>query len=135
MTEPDLRVRLAAHAPGDRLVPAVLDGPLSCAGQLIGVPAGRYDWLRLVVSSPGEAVWPVWLHYAGGLDPEDLPVPAGENVTTRLPVTRRDDLVGLRLPEAPGLVVHALTFVRPFRAGYPETAGAPLGLRTEVANP
>jgi hypothetical protein len=135
MIEPDSRVCLAEHAPGTRSVPAVLDGPLRCAGQLIGVPAGRYDWLRFVVSSPSKALWPVWLYYAGGLDPEDFPVPAGQEVTTRLPVTRRDDLVGFRLPRVPGLVVHALTFVRPFRAGYPETAGAPIGLRTEVANP
>lgn len=99
--------------------PELAAGPLTCAGQTLTVPPGRYDWLWLTVSSSVALTATAWLTYAGGLDPEPLAVPAGPGRTVRLPVTRRDDLRAVRLPDEPRLRLHEVTFVQPSRP-YPE---------------
>lgn len=84
---------------------------LRCEGQLVPAPAGRYDWLHLLLdgAEPGEEVDEVvWLHYENAVDPEWLRTAAGEPAT-RLPVTRTERLVQVRLPERPGLRVVAMT--------------------------
>lgn len=116
---------------GTRFVHAALPGTVTCTGQSLAVAPGRYDWLWLRVSSSAELTVTVWLYYAGGLDPEPLVVPAGEDEPVRLPVTRRDDLQALRLPDEPRLRLHAVTLVRP--AGSPHSEPRP-GSEKEVAS-
>ncbi|MGW5867824.1 hypothetical protein ACWFRJ_37420 [Streptomyces sp. NPDC055239] len=107
-----------------------LDAPVPCDGRLLAVPAGHYDWIRLLVAAddPAEVDEEVWLHYREGADPEWLRTtgPAGPAApaapadgdlrTARVPVPRRSELVGLRLPNRPGLTVHSLDAVGPDRA-------------------
>ena len=48
---------------------------LRCAGQLIQLPVGRYDWLYLLAASERRSEDTVYLHYAdGSVDPEWLRV-------------------------------------------------------------
>ncbi|MFI5496374.1 hypothetical protein [Actinoplanes sp. NPDC051859] len=109
---PDLDLHPVADAPGSRTARAVPDSPVPLAGQLLGVPAGSYDWVHveLDATAPGEADW--WLYYADGLDPEPLSWAAGVR-TVRLPVTRRSTLTAVRLPVAEGVALHSLTLVAP----------------------
>ncbi|WP_409060160.1 hypothetical protein [Streptomyces sp. SYP-A7185] len=104
-----------------------LAAPVPCDGRLLAVPAGHYDWIRLLVAGddPAELDEEVWLHYREGADPEWLRTtgPAdGAPRTARVAVPRRSELVGLRLPDRPGLTVHALDVV-----GTPRAAGLPNG--------
>lgn len=104
--------------------------PVPCDGRLLAVPPGHYDWIRLLVAADDPAELDaldeeVWLHYREGADPEWLRTtgPAdGALRAARVPVPRRSELVGLRLPERPGLLVHALDVVGATRA-----AGLPIG--------
>lgn len=46
-----------------------------CAGQLIDVPLGRYDWIHLLAAAERRTEDQLWLHYdGGGVDPEWLRV-------------------------------------------------------------
>ncbi|CAL9628012.1 hypothetical protein SUDANB15_05986 [Streptomyces sp. enrichment culture] len=97
----------------NRLVPVPVAAPLPCAGQLLEVPEGRYDWLRIEVGAPdrAETVGTAWLHYAHGVDPEHFVVPDGGAGPVWLPVPRRDALRAVRLPAAPELTVRSMTAV------------------------
>jgi hypothetical protein len=49
--------------------PDKADGQMNnvrCAGQLVGVPAGRYDWLYLLAASERRSEDTVAMHFAGG---------------------------------------------------------------------
>ncbi|MCD9196197.1 hypothetical protein [Streptomyces albireticuli] len=49
---------------------------IRCAGQLIEVPTGRYDWIQLLTAAERRTEDQVLLHYAdGSVDPEWLRVP------------------------------------------------------------
>ena len=67
---------------------------------ITAVPPGRYDWLDVDVDVAAPTAAIVWLHYAGGIDPEDLIVDAIGRSTVRVPVTRRDTLAAVHLPES-----------------------------------
>ncbi|MBU8858606.1 MULTISPECIES: hypothetical protein [unclassified Micromonospora] len=60
------------------LIPAAPVGSpdnLRCAGQLVAVPPGRYDWVRLLCAAERRTEDRVWLHYTDGtIDPEWLRV-------------------------------------------------------------
>ncbi|MEN8649802.1 hypothetical protein ABCR94_03870 [Streptomyces sp. 21So2-11] len=88
--------------------------PLPCRGQLLDLPPGSYDWLRLDLSAapPTEVVDTAWLYYEHGVDAERFVVPAAEH-RAWLPVPRRDVLVGVRLPDRPEIVLSAMTMVVP----------------------
>ena len=48
---------------------------LRCAGQLVALPPGRYDWIYLLAAAERRSEDFVYLHYAGGaVDPEWLRV-------------------------------------------------------------
>lgn len=137
--------------PGARVdaagVPFVLAEPhpagdnIRCAGQFVRVPAGRYDWIHLLVASERRTEDTVALHFAyGAVDFEALrvsdfwaqarpsfgdrqafqtpvmhyPHHVQQRVpaliwTQRVPVTRREVLVGLRFPRNIAIHVFALT--------------------------
>jgi hypothetical protein len=103
----DLRLSPARRA--GRWVELALPEPLPCTGQLVELPPGRYDWLRLEVSGPAQLDETVWLYYAHGLDTEQL---VGD-VTAWVPIPRRDDLHAVRLPAHPGLTVTAAVLITP----------------------
>lgn len=108
------------------------DWGLTCSGQLIDVPPGRYDWIYLLIEAAqngardgAESRGPAdrdgdgtvraeeaWLHYEQAVDPEWLYL-AEPGAATRLPVTRQAVLTGLRLPSRPTLRVVAATLVGP----------------------
>ncbi|MDA3650039.1 hypothetical protein LZ318_22785 [Saccharopolyspora indica] len=96
-----------------RTAPLALAGPVASRGQVLDLPAGVYDWLHLEVDAPVADEHTAWLHYAGGLDPEILVVPGGTAGWTRLAVPRRDVLLGVRLPDAPELVVRSVSLISP----------------------
>ncbi|KOU19688.1 hypothetical protein ADK52_28095 [Streptomyces sp. WM6372] len=110
---------MSAAAPG-RLAAVPLGGPVPFDGRVLEVPRGRYDWLHLEVRAAEAAEATLWLHFAGGTDPETAEIPAGAAVRLRVPVTRRDELERVRLPERAGLVLLALTTVVPAPAGLPD---------------
>jgi hypothetical protein len=90
-------------------------GPVPCAGQLLDLPPGRYDWVRLeLAEETAVACRPdppeVWLHYEDAVDPEWLHVPPGATAT-RVGVARPSVLRSVRLPSLPGAGVLALTLV------------------------
>ncbi|MFE5810337.1 hypothetical protein OG444_14335 [Streptomyces sp. NBC_01232] len=105
----------STHTTATRVTAIALAGPTPCDGRLLDVPAGQYDWLRLLVTTDGaeqqdELDEEVWLHYRGGADPEWLRTTgtgADGRRTARIPVTRRDDLLAVRLPVRAGITVHA----------------------------
>lgn len=99
-----------------RTAPLALTGPVVCRGQVLGLPEGVYDWLHLEVDAPVADEHTVWLYYTGALDPEFLVVPGGTAGWTRVAVPRRDTLVGVRLPNAPELVIRSVSLVGPARA-------------------
>ncbi|MCC0100056.1 hypothetical protein K7B10_35795 [Streptomyces flavotricini] len=103
-----------------RLAPLPLAGPVPFDGRMLELPRGRYDWLHLEVRAAAPAEVTLWLHFAGGTDPETAAIPAGASVRLRVPVTRRDELERVRLPEREGLVLLALTTVAPAPAGLPD---------------
>lgn len=48
---------------------------IRCAGQLLTVPPGRYDWIHLLAASERRTEDTVWLHFQDGrADPETLRV-------------------------------------------------------------
>ncbi|MFE6162892.1 hypothetical protein ACFQ7F_28705 [Streptomyces sp. NPDC056486] len=129
--QPTTTTTATATATAAKVTAIQLDAPVPCDGRLLAVPAGQYDWIRLLVAAddPAELDEEVWLHYREGADPEWLRTtgrttgPAdGALRSARVPVPRRSELVGLRLPDRPGLTVHALDVVGPDRA-----AGLPNG--------
>ncbi|MFF1700094.1 hypothetical protein ACFVXC_41745 [Streptomyces sp. NPDC058257] len=127
MTPLNAQTATATATPAAKVTVIRLDAPVPCDGRLLAVPAGHYDWIRLLVAAddPAEVDEEVWLHYREGADPEWLRTtgPAdGALRTARVPVPRRSELVGLRLPNRTGLTVHALDAVGPDRA-----AGLPNG--------
>lgn len=97
----------------NRFVPVPLEGPLPCAGQLVEVPEGRYDWLRIEMSAPvaADTAETAWLHYDHGVDPEHFVLPPAGPTRVWLPVPRRQALRAVRLPVAPALTVSAMTAV------------------------
>jgi hypothetical protein len=98
-------------------------GELRCTGQLVAAPSGRYDWIYVRldgVEANGDLEEVVWLHYETAVDPEWLRAAPGATVA-RLPVTRPERLLWLRLPERPDLRVLALTPAGPHR---PESMSA-----------
>lgn len=106
-------------APG-RLAAVPLAGPVPFDGRMLELPGGRCDWLHLTVRAREAAEVTLWLHFAGGTDPETAGVPAGGAVRLRVPVTRRDALEGVRLPEREGIDLLALTTVAPAPVGLPD---------------
>lgn len=102
-------VRLSVARRAGRQVELTLPVPVPCTGQLVELPAGRYDWLRLEVSGPEQIDETVWLYYAHGLDTEQL-VGGG---TAWAPVPRRDDLHAVRLPVRADLTITAAGLVTP----------------------
>ncbi|MEV6806277.1 hypothetical protein [Streptomyces sp. NPDC051132] len=57
--------------------PPVCDGPdnIRCAGQFLGVPEGRYDWIHVLAAAERRCEDTVELHYAdGSVDAEPLRV-------------------------------------------------------------
>ncbi|MFL6139299.1 MAG: hypothetical protein ACJ74O_16060 [Frankiaceae bacterium] len=111
------------------------EGRLACRGQLLTVAPGTYDWICLLLAGQDRAgAHEILLHYEDAVDPEWLHAgsagsAAGVRVA-RVGVPRPRPLVAVRLPEAPGLRVLALTLVspphRPERAGS-EPVAAPAG--------
>jgi hypothetical protein len=97
----DLRLGLARRA--GRRVELTLPAPMPCAGQLVELPPGRYDWLRLEVSGAEQLDETVWLYYAHGLDTERLTAVDGGPAWVAVP--RRDELHAVRLPVRPGLTI------------------------------
>jgi hypothetical protein len=108
---PDLTVTAAGDHGAVRIRPAALPGPIPLDGRLVGLPAGYYDWLHLVLRAPVPGEAECWLHYTEGVDPETSVWPAGDPVAVRVPVTRRTALAALRLPVAPGAELLALALV------------------------
>jgi hypothetical protein len=105
----DLRLSLARRA--GRRVELALPAPMPCAGQLVGLPPGRYDWLSLDVSGPGQLDETVWLYYAHGLDTERLA--AVDGGPAWVPVPRRDELHAVRLPVRPDLTITGAGLITP----------------------
>ncbi|MCP2166890.1 hypothetical protein [Goodfellowiella coeruleoviolacea] len=99
-----------------RIAPLALTGPVVCRGQVLDLPEGLYDWVHVEVDAPVAGEHTVWLYYTGGLDPEVLVVPGGTAGWTRVGVARRDTLVGVRLPDAPELVIRSVSLVAPAHA-------------------
>lgn len=89
---------------------------LPCRGQLIDIPPGRYEWVRMTITATADTEAEIWLYYRDGLDPEPLSVTAGTS-RVRVGVARRDDLLRIRLPRTGQLSVNELTLVRPNRLG------------------
>jgi hypothetical protein len=87
-------------------------GTLQCRGQLIDIPPGRYEWVRMTITATADTETEIWLYYSGGLDPEPLWVPTGTS-RVRVGVARRDDLLRIRLPRTGQLIVKELTLVTP----------------------
>lgn len=112
-----------------RTTPVRLRGPVPCDGSLLTLPAGRYDWVRFLVEPDGASAGPadltgldeeVWLHYREGADPEWLRATApaeGGRCTARVAVPRRSELLAVRLPRRPGVVVLAADCVGPIPTG------------------
>lgn len=90
--------------------------PVPCRGQVLDLPEGVYDWLHVEVDAPAPGEHTVWLYYTGGLDPEFLVVPGGAAGWARIAVPRRDTLTGIRLPDAPGLVLRSVSLLAPAHA-------------------
>ncbi|MFI6376426.1 hypothetical protein [Streptomyces sp. NPDC050546] len=101
-----------------RVTTIPLTSPRPCDGGLLPVPAGHYDWIRLLVGLDGPQDHPgaaeldeeVWLHYREGVDPEWMRTTGTAEDgrrTARIPVPRRDELLAVRLPDRPGVTVHA----------------------------
>jgi hypothetical protein len=114
----DLRLEaLSGVRQTERVTHFPLPAPLPCRGQLVGLPAGRYDWLRLGLGSPAATVSEetAWLYYRHGLDPERVAVPATAPAEAWVPVPRRDDLLAVRLPDRPDLTLTGLSLVAPGR--------------------
>ncbi|HEX5120918.1 MAG TPA: hypothetical protein VFW65_37520 [Pseudonocardiaceae bacterium] len=88
---------------------------LVCAGQFVTLPGAVRDWVYLLVSTDTAATHEIWLHYRDAVDPEWLRVRAGVDgpQVVRLPLTRPEPPVALRLPEAAGLRLHAVTLLAP----------------------
>lgn len=115
----------------DDLVPLARPDPvpprwgLTCAGQLVTVPAGRYDWIYLVIEPDrddlDDAAEEVWLHYENAVDPEWLYL-RRDQTAARLPVARDALLTHLRLPSRETLRVVAATLVGPMTIGGGETS-------------
>lgn len=113
-----------------------------CDGQLLDVPAGRYDWLYLIAAAERRVEDEICLFFAdqtADFEPVRIsdfwaaPPVFGETPAfgsqamhyphhvqfgvpatmwcQRVPVTRRADLVGLRLPRNPALHIFAMTLV------------------------
>ena len=114
---------------------------LRCAGQVITVPPGRYDWVYLLAAAERRTEDEAALHYRdGSVDPEWLRAsdfwpqtssrfghrPAitcsvlhyprhgqpGMRPTlwrSRMPVTREEDLIAIRMPDNPAVHVFAIT--------------------------
>lgn len=97
----------------DREVPHPV-GTLPCRGQLIDIPPGRYEWVRMTVTATAATDTEIWLYYRGGLDPESLSVLPGTN-RVRVGVARQDDLLRIRLPQTEQLTLEELTLVTPHR--------------------
>ncbi|MEU1402881.1 hypothetical protein ABZ471_11045 [Streptomyces sp. NPDC005728] len=97
----------------NRFVPVPIEGPLPCAGQLVEVPEGRYDWLCIEMSAPAEADTDetAWLHYEHGVDPEHFVLPPAGPTRVWLPIPRRQALRAVRLPVAPALTVRTMAAV------------------------
>lgn len=79
---------------------------IECRGDLVPLPPGHRDWLRLSFDGAEQAGAAegaeVLLHYRDAVDPEWIhPVP-GQN-WARIPVTRPEEPVAIRLPDRPGL--------------------------------
>ncbi|MCX4820765.1 hypothetical protein OG883_12765 [Streptomyces sp. NBC_01142] len=108
-----------------RSVALELTEPLPCRGQLVDLPHGRYDWLRIDLSAPAqpESAETAWLYYEHGVDPERFVVSAAEPDRVWLPVPRRDVLLAVRLPDRPELVLSAMAMVVPQRAAEEVGAG------------
>jgi hypothetical protein len=85
---------------------------IPCRGQRLDLPHGRWDWLHLRLEP---ATWigveTVWLHYDGAVDPEPLLPEVGR--ASRIPLTRRTDIMALGLPDRPDLTVTGMTLVAP----------------------
>ncbi|MFR9673250.1 hypothetical protein [Streptomyces sp. TR06-5] len=125
--------------------PPVCDGPdnVRCAGQYLGVPEGRYDWMHVLAAAERRCEDTVELNFLDGtVDAEPLRVsdfwaaPAWFGELTafeslamhyphhvqrgvsafmwaqRVPVTRRADLAGVRLPRNIAVHVFAVTLQR-----------------------
>ncbi len=98
-----------------RVTAIPLTAPVPCDGRLLPVPAGQYDWVRLLLSADrpdelDELDEEVWLHYREGADPEWLRTTGtaeDSRRTARIPVPRRDELLAVRLPDRAGVTVHA----------------------------
>ncbi|MGW6983968.1 hypothetical protein ACWGE1_31765 [Streptomyces sp. NPDC054932] len=118
-----------------RVTAIALAGPTPCDGRLLDVPAGQYDWLRLLVTADApeqldELDEEVWLHYRGGADPEWLRTTgtgADGHRTARIPVTRRDDLLAVRLPVRAGITVHAADLTAETATSSAPTTDFPIG--------
>ena len=84
-----------------RVTAIPLTAPVPCDGRLLPVPAGQYDWVRLLLSADrpdelDELDEEVWLHYREGADPEWLRTTGtaeDSRRTARIPVPRRDELL------------------------------------------
>jgi hypothetical protein len=87
---------------------------IAARGQLIEVPTGAYDWIRLHLdrasTDQAEVEDTVWLHYRDGVDREWMRVTVGAR-TCRIPVPRHAELVAFRLPERDGLWLRGLTLI------------------------
>ncbi|MDI6102990.1 hypothetical protein QLQ12_30690 [Actinoplanes sp. NEAU-A12] len=106
----DLTLRFAADRAG-RVRPVGPDAPVTCSGQLMALPPGRYDWLHLRTDAPAPRRATVWLYYRNGVDPEHWDIPAGDGAFSRIPVPRRDDLLAIGLPDDPAVVGRAVCVV------------------------
>jgi hypothetical protein len=113
-----------------------------CDGQLLDVPAGRYNWLYLIAAAERRVEDEICLFFTDStadFEPVRIsdfwaaPPVFGETVAfgsqsmhyphhvqfgiaatmwcQRVPVTRRADLVGLRLPRNPALHIFAMTLL------------------------
>jgi hypothetical protein len=145
-------LRFEVHHLGDRQPDNV-----RCDGQLLDVPAGRYDWLYLIAAAERRVEDEICLFFVDrtadfepvrisdfwaappvfgetrALGSQTMHYPhhvqfgvAATMWCQRVPVTRRAELVGLRLPRNPALHVFAMTLlpaaVPPAAAVVPEKA-------------
>jgi hypothetical protein len=78
--------------------------PLPCQGQLLPLPAGRYDWVYLSLEAAPGTETVVQLHYRdGAVDPEWLRADA-----PRVPVARDQQLAAVRLPDDEAIRIVAM---------------------------
>lgn len=104
---------MTAVTPASRVTGTRLDAPVPLDGRVVGLPAGRYDWLHLELRAESAGAADCWLYYDGALDPEPLSWAVGEQIRVRMPVARRTELVAVRLPWCPGVELQALSLILP----------------------